>query len=496
MPSIHSCQAVVTVGSAYDSLLAYLKNPVRVGMYEWFVSSHYMPATEDNCHEVIGSHHHWIIWWNNELYFNDVPICSFLKRSAGKWISNGSVGRYYNDQRVKNLSGMMLYMQEADRSIVWKDSAISLEKQEYFENVMTSKGKKRMHDYVEARDAKKAKPMPKEKISLFTIVDVVKKDGAFSYESWADNVFRLHPDGSDERQMYLRIASHPQGERWIKATNLFMKKHVENMTWRQSLESQEGLLKLKIADGEYMSIPESKNWIRRILKFNGYTLNSFCEDVNAIMTKEWPKINTLFLQGPSNAGKSKLARSIVEGFLTHGQTTRSETFMFQDCCDQQCILIEEMRICQENVDDVKRLFEGSKMKVDIKNKDPRELKRTPVVACSNTPPGRWVCDETQALHNRMKIYNLQEFENLRNMTGDITPLAWLEFMRQLDDTESNADTKECSAEWESDEEIGEPQATSTPKKDEDETVEMYNADTVEAYSQGIRHNRKTKKRGH
>ena len=33
--------------------------------------------------------------------------------------------------------------------------------------------------------------------------------------------------------------------------------------------------------------------------------------------------------------------------------------------------MEELRIVQETVDDIKRLFEGAKMKVDIKNKDPR-----------------------------------------------------------------------------------------------------------------------------
>ena len=89
------------------------------------------------------------------------------------------------------------------------------------------------------------------------------------------------------------------------------------------------------------------------------------------MDKKTPKLNTLFLYGGSNAGKSKVARSIVDGMLVIDQTTRSDTFLFQDLPGAQVCLMEELRIVQETVDAIKRLFEGAKMKVDIKNKDPR-----------------------------------------------------------------------------------------------------------------------------
>ena len=65
--------------------------------------------------------------------------------------------------------------------------------------------------------------------------------------------------------------------------------------------------------------------------------------------------------------------------------------------------MEELRIVPDTVDDIKRLFEGAKMKVDIKNKDPRELKRMPIIVCSNTVPEYWVQDERDALRNRMHL---------------------------------------------------------------------------------------------
>ena len=99
-----------------------------------------------------------------------------------------------------------------------------------------------------------------------------------------------------------------------------------------------------------------KNWVKRICRFNGISTTDFVFSVIEIMDKKTPKLNTLFLYGGSNPGKSKVTRSIVDGMLVIGQTTRSDTFLFQDLpCPQVC-LMEELRIVQQTVDDIKRLF--------------------------------------------------------------------------------------------------------------------------------------------
>lgn len=154
--------------------------------------------------------------------------------------------------------------------------------------------------------------------------------------------------------------------------------------------------------------------------------------------------------------------------------------MFQDLPDQQAILIEEMRIVQENVDDIKRLFEGAQMKVDVKNKDARILKRTPVIVCSNSTPERWVVEEQQALRNRMILYELQPFENLKNMSKDINPLAWLQFMLDLesnDDDETESVTSDASTvEYEPSQEVI---VLDTPPDIKIETISFENKDTIE-----------------
>lgn len=78
--------------------------------------------------------------------------------------------------------------------------------------------------------------------------------------------------------------------------------------------------------------------------------------------------------------------------------------MFRNCVDKQAVNLEEIQITKENVDSMKRMFEGSEMQVDIKMKASQKLPRTPVIASSNSCPERWVNEEYNALHNRMYFY--------------------------------------------------------------------------------------------
>ena len=57
-----------------------------------------------------------------------------------------------------------------------------------------------------------------------------------------------------------------------------------------------------------------------------------------------------------------------------------------DCVDRQLVFQEECIIKPETIDDWKRMMEGVSMKVDIKNKEPKCIQRTPVLVCSNTEP--------------------------------------------------------------------------------------------------------------
>lgn len=72
-------------------------------------------------------------------------------------------------------------------------------------------------------------------------------------------------------------------------------------------------------EGEFCLIVEGSNRIKRICRFNSISVNEFLEKVMSITLKQNRKKNTLFLMGPSNAGKRETVTTITEGFLSIGE---------------------------------------------------------------------------------------------------------------------------------------------------------------------------------
>jgi hypothetical protein len=126
------------------------------------------------------------------------------------------------------------------------------------------------------------------------------------------------------------------------------------------------------------------------------------------------------------------------------------------------------------------------MKVDIKNKDARILKRTPVIVYSNSAPEKWVIDERDALRNRMVHYKLSQFENLKNMSRDINPLAWLQFMRDLEEEYSDETVEEQITDSQetidynamTDDELQDHVAQEIKENTEKMTIEIHTVDDV------------------
>ena len=61
----------------------------------------------------------------------------------------------------------------------------------------------------------------------------------------------------------------------------------------------------------YYDVPTSKMWLEKILNWNSISMDNSTMDITNIIDKKFPKINSLWLQGPSNAGKSLLLNSIA-----------------------------------------------------------------------------------------------------------------------------------------------------------------------------------------
>ena len=131
----------------------------------------------------------------------------------------------------------------------------------------------------------------------------------------------------------------------------------------------------------------------------------------SVLDKTFPKLNCFTLHGRSNAGKTFWLSPLTQALPdVVGQTIQSQDVAYQSCTDKQVIEIPELTLTKpEQVEETKKIFEGIPTMVNIKNKEPKKLERTPVLLSCNTLPWNNFLNEQKALRNRMFIYeNLQE----------------------------------------------------------------------------------------
>ena len=115
------------------------------------------------------------------------------------------------------------------------------------------------------------------------------------------------------------------------------------------------------------------------------------------ITKKKNKINTLYLQGPSNSCHSTIVWSIINMTLNYSQGTASQEFMYHNCANSNIIFFEELKITPDVVNGLKRVLEGSETCTNRKFRDEFYLPRTPVVALSNYDPWQFVPGEKQTV---------------------------------------------------------------------------------------------------
>jgi hypothetical protein len=304
---------------------------------------------------------------------------------------------------------------------------------------VTSKQIENMSVYVAKRDSKSTRPSgiasTAGKVDLQCIIDAIIEDGCYSFEQWSSMIFKLHGHDHPSRKLLVRILGHPRSDYYQRADDDYIRNHMLSMSWIDSMWHQRLVIYNLMKEGYYGNIKDGVRWLRRIVEYNGLEFTTFVDSVFTVMNKEVPKKNTIFFYGPSNAGKSRVADSITGGFPLLGEVTRSETFLFMNCVRSQCIRQEEVKIVQETVDDFKRLYEGSNMMVDVKNKPAQRLARTPVIATSNAHPSKWVESERDAIINRMYLYQFQTMPLLIDLDKNLNPLLWLYLALKIELTE-------------------------------------------------------------
>lgn len=182
---------------------------------------------------------------------------------------------------------------------------------------------------------------------------------------------------------------------------------------------------------EVMSPEESYSWLCRILKFNSIDETQFFKAVFDIMDKKLPKINTLLLKGPANAGKTLICESIARActfYCNIQQFSKGKTFIFMDAVGKRCCMINEPRITDEHAEVLKNVLEGAATHVDVKFQSGQMLQRTPVVVATNHDLSMYLQFtkhiNEEAYRSRMIRYELKTFDELKECKYAFHPGVW------------------------------------------------------------------------
>lgn len=133
-------------------------------------------------------------------------------------------------------------------------------------------------------------------------------------------------------------------------------------------------------ENDYCSVPKTACLIQKFCDRNGIDISELVASVINILDCRRPKVNVLYLQGQSNAGKTWLLESLLPEHNMVGEYLKSSDFAWMNCPDKQVIHCAEMTIFDpEQMEICKQIFEGKKTMIYIKNKPGQWMGRTPVL---------------------------------------------------------------------------------------------------------------------
>ena len=185
----------------------------------------------------------------------------------------------------------------------------------------------------------------------------------------------------------------------------------------------------------YYDVPTSKLWLEKILNWNSISMDNFTMDITNIIDKKFPKINSLWLQGPSNAGKSLLLNSITLStrFTVCIQDfTEDNNFPFNDAPGKRTLFINEPSIGPKRVELLKNAMEGqNNLAINVKNLKGITLPRTPIFMASNKDLWEFCRSEKNTLLNRLIYYPLKEFPELIHCEKQLNPNMWFDIVNNI-----------------------------------------------------------------
>lgn len=209
----------------------------------------------------------------------------------------------------------------------------------------------------------------------------------------------------------------------------------KNTPWSiliQKLAGAPQILELQTCE-PMASIEDSKYFLAYWCKIQNLDLDTFVRDVTKVMNRSNPKFNMIYLYGQSNSFKSKIlmsiARSSIYFSVINNLDRNTMRFAFSGSINSRCIVLEEVRGCDETHDYLKAILGGDSLVTDVKFEDHQRIDRIPILASSNLPMWSGCTQRTmgsfsQALQARGFIHDCKRVPSGEHFNGGMHPLMW------------------------------------------------------------------------
>lgn len=211
---------------------------------------------------------------------------------------------------------------------------------------------------------------------------------------------------------------------------------IEKKSWYELLKMGNFNLYERM-DSCLYSVDESIKWINKIFSHNGMDPDIAIKDLITIVDKKIMKINTLWLKGPPNCGKSLLMESVARSCIYYANNnqlnSKTSQFGMQEFILARIVLLDEVALGSDFKDKFNLLCGGNDTNTDKKHQGYEKIKRTPVILMSNgniweSLPLMQQGGFKKAFDARHIKWELKEMPELINCNKHLNPGAWKVFL--------------------------------------------------------------------
>ncbi|GAA57954.1 non-capsid protein NS-1 [Clonorchis sinensis] len=140
---------------------------------------------------------------------------------------------------------------------------------------------------------------------------------------------------------------------------------------------------------------DGEDWLDRLLFVNRINKQKFLADLTRVMNKQVDRKNAFVLEGPTTTGKTLFVKLIADNYI-YGTVQRSgdhSQFFLMNLLNKALALMEEPRITQLTVNDLKELLGGNAFDIHVKHQKDERLTRLPVRITTNNDLTYYVLGE-------------------------------------------------------------------------------------------------------